>query len=540
MQQIPRIFIQQLQFNLPNSQVLLKDLSMTFAHQKIGLVGRNGTGKSTLLKLMTGEFKPHSGSILLESKIAYVPQTPIINADLTIAEFLNLADKLYAIERIENGSIDENDFAILNDEWDIRERFRQTLCLFGLDYLAPNHLLSHLSGGETTRLWLTKVFSSDANFILLDEPSNHLDSIARAQLYSAIQHWQGGMIVASHDRALLNLMDEIIELSALGIKSYGGNFDAYFQQKNLEKQAAEQMLQARREIVEKSKHLAQTRRERHEQNEAKGRRAKKAQIIAKGRYDKLEFNSAKGRSEQTNRRIRLQAERKIDWVETELKAAKEKIEIVDEIKVHLPKTHVPNGKIVVEIKDLNFLYSNKIIFKNFNLYLAGAERIALTGANGSGKTTLVKLILNELQPHSGEIYLGTDRICYLDQTTQQLNSEISILENFLFLNPEASENEAYMALAKFLFKNKCANKLVKDLSGGEKLRALLACVLMAKNPPQLLILDEPTNHLDLNSIESIESALKNFAGAMIVISHDKKFLENILVQRHVILRSMSS
>jgi ATPase subunit of ABC transporter with duplicated ATPase domains len=144
---------------------------------------------------------------------------------------------------------------------------------------------------------------------------------------------------------------------------------------------------------------------------------------------------------------------------------------------------------------------------------------------------LIKLILSQLKPLYGKIYLGTERINYLDQNASQLNHELSILDNFLQLNVDATENEAYQALAQFLFKNVLALKLVKHLSGGEKLRALLACILKSSHPPQLLILDEPTNHLDLSSMKNIESALKNYQGAMIVISHDQTFLESIAIER---------
>jgi ATPase subunit of ABC transporter with duplicated ATPase domains len=535
MQQTTRILIHHLNYQLPDSQALINDLSLAIAQRKTGLVGRNGIGKSTLIKLITGELCSTSGNIQVDGKLAYVPQNPDAHPNITLAEFLGFAEKLSAFERITHGSIDENDFTILNEEWDIQDRFTQILSIFNLAHLSQNHPLEKLSGGEKTRLWLTKVFSSDANFILLDEPTNHLDIVGREQLYDTIQQWTGGMIVASHDRALLNLMEQMVELSTLGAKIYGGNYDDYAQQKCIEKKAAEQMIQARAEILDKSKELAQTRRERHEQNEAKGNRAKKAQIQAKGSYDKLAMKSAKGRSERTNRRIRIQAERKIDLVESQLFSAKEKLEVVDDIHIDLPKTHVPNGKIILDIHQLNFAFPNSSssIIHLFDLQLIGPERIALIGANGSGKTTLVKLILNELTPQSGRITLGTDRICYLDQQTHQLNPDLSILENFMQLNPDCNENEAYMNLAKFLFKNTFARKIVKNLSGGERLRALLACVLMSKNPPQLMILDEPTNHLDLNSIENIESALKNYQGAMIVISHDAKFLDNIKIGRKI-------
>ncbi len=535
MSQSASIVIQELSFTLPTGHSLLSNVTLAFHTQKVGLIGRNGIGKSVLLKLIAKEFLPTLGFIRTEGSLIYVPQNHIFSADETIANFLGFEKKIAAFRRITEGSLDENDFAVLQDEWDIFEKFQYSLKKFGLEYLCWNQPASYLSGGEKTRLALTKAFLSEANFILLDEPSNHLDSTGRQLLYEAIQAWSGGMIVASHDRALLNLMEQIVELSQLGVTLYGGNYTAYSEQKQIETEAAHNLLQARRELVKNAKQLAQTRRERHEQNEAKGKRAKQAQIRAKGCYDKIEFKSAQGKSENTNRRIRLQADRKISAVEAQLETAREKIEILDSIHVTLPMTHVPNGKIILKMTDLSFTFLSfdQAIIQDFNLLLTGPERIALVGGNGSGKTALVKLILQELMPQSGEIYLGTKRICYVDQAMGQLNPEISILENFLHFNPECSMNEAYLSLAKFMFKNIASHKLIKQLSGGEKLRVLLACMLLSSEPPQLLILDEPTNHLDLQSVENIERILKQFEGAMIVISHDQHFLEKIGIGRRI-------
>ncbi len=534
----PRILIQHINFILPSSKPLFNDLSLTFSHCKTGLVGKNGIGKSSLIKLITGDLYPNSGTIQVEGRLAYVPQQTDGFKGKSIANLLGYEEKLRALQNIKDGSTDSEDYTVLNEEWDLEECLKNQLALFGLQHFAFNTPVEQLSGGEMTRLLLTKTFSSQADILLLDEPTNHLDNVGRQQLYNAIEQYHGALIVISHDRTLLNLLDEIIELNSRGAFIYGGNFDDYAKQKEVEKNAADSMLQARREILDDAKKLVQIRRERHERAQAKGVRAKKAEIKAKGCYDKLGFKSAKGRSERTNRRIRMQGERKLELIENQLQEAKNKIEIVEEINLNIPATHVPNGKMILEIENLNFSYQNSFepIIKNFNLKIMGPERISLIGPNGSGKTTLVKIILKQLenQPLTAEkIYLGTNRISYLDQNASLLNYEQTILNNFLHFNPSANENEAYATLAKFLFKNETVKKKVENLSGGEKLRALLACTLMSNCPPQLLILDEPTNHLDLDSIKSIESALKAYQGAMIVISHDVTFLSNIDVVKKI-------
>lgn len=525
----PQLLIQQMSFHLPSGKALFHELSIAFSQQKTGLVGRNGVGKSTLLKLILGELRPHAGTLQLAGKLAYVPQTMVTAANSTVAQVLGYEEKIQALQRITQGSLDENDLGILQDDWHIEERVQQQLAVFGLEKISHQRCINSLSGGEITRLLLAKAFLSDSDFLLLDEPTNHLDYSARQQLYHAITQWQKGMIVISHDRTLLNLMDEIVELSSLGAASYGGNYDAYEQQKTIEQSARAQELSDAKKLLQKTKHSIQNSHEKHEQKQSYGRELRRS-----GSIDKMGANSKKGRSEKTQSKLLIREERMLQQAQSTLQAAKDKIEIAEVIHVDLPLTYVPSGKIMVEISDLAFSFApeNKII-EDFNLILQGPQRIAIMGENGSGKTTLIKLIMQKLIPQAGEIYLGTNRISYLDQHASLLDPNLSILENFLQLNAEATENFAYQCLAQFLFKNTAAQKLVKELSGGEKLRALLACVLMSTQPPQLLVLDEPTNHLDLQSMISIESALKHYQGAMIVISHDQFFLENIGVRNYL-------
>lgn len=526
----PQILINQMSFNLPTGKTLFDKLALAFSRRKTGLVGKNGVGKSTLIKLILGELCYHSGSIHIEGKLAYVPQSLSISPEITIAKLLGYEEKIHALQRITQGSIDECDFFVLNEDWDIEERIKKQLALFSLGSIPYHRQLKMLSGGEITRLLLVKAFTSDVDFLLLDEPTNHLDYTARKQLYNAIQQWQGGLIVVSHDRALLNLMEEIVELTTLGATCYGGNYDVYADQKVIENTAKKLQLHDAKKLLGKSKHTIQSSREKHEQKQSYGRELRRS-----GSIDKLGANSKKGRSERTQSKLLIKEERLINQAETQLQSAKEKIEINEEIYVDLPATKVPNGKIILDIEHLSFSYpdATNMIIQNFNLTLQGPKRIALVGDNGSGKTTLIQLILKQIQPQAGKIYIGTDHVSYLDQHASLLNPQLSILENFLQLNPDAKENDAYRYLAQFLFRSALALKLVRDLSGGEKLRSLLACVLMSSYPPQLLILDEPTNHLDLDSIKSIESALKNYQGAIIVISHDERFLDNIGIEKIV-------
>lgn len=527
--QIPQILFHHLCYALSQDQILLKDLTFSIGPKKVGLVGRNGVGKSTLLKLIVGMIAPSSGNIQVNGSIAYCPQEPLFAKHQTIAELFGVAQKWRALKRIQEGSIEEQDFTDLNEDWNFASSINQSLAEFGLNNLSLDEPLLKLSGGERTRIFLAKCFNSQADFIILDEPTNNLDASCRQYLYHIIRNWKKGLIVVSHDRALLNEIDEILELTSLGLNHFGGNYDFYHEQKAL-MQAANQ-----RELLDAKKSLAKTKdsiQQSHEKSEQKKSYGRK--LFLSGKVDRLTANSHKGRSEKTQARNATLKENRLKITHEELQTAKSKIEISELIHLNLPKTEVPNGKIILNMEQIDFYYPNQTpLIKDFNFSIQGPERIAICGNNGSGKTTLVKLIMDELQPTKGMIERGTQYISYLDQNVMALNQEMSILDNFLKLNPEATETNARLYLAQFLFKNIAAHKIVCCLSGGEKLRALLACVLMAQNPPQLLILDEPTNHLDLISISAIESALKNYRGALLVISHDAIFLGQLGITRMI-------
>ena len=538
----PRITLNRLQYTAAD-QPIIAELNFNFSAQKYGIVGRNGIGKSTLLKLIAGELTPSAGSIQIEGQIAYFSQETINAVSMSIAAALGAEEKLRALQRIAQGSIDEQDYAIVGDDWRLQERIEQQLSMFALKNIALDRTLSSLSGGEQTRLLLAKAFLAQADFLILDEPTNNLDRSARKALYAAIHQWQRGLIVVSHDRELLNLMAHIVEISQLGVHAYGGNYCDYEEQKRTERAAAEQVLQTAVQLRQQAKILTQERRERHEQAKAKGRLARKTEIAKVGILkSRIEFDSAKGRSDRTQRKIIVQTQRKLSQVNEQVQAAREKLEQNREITIDLPHTRVANGKMILEIKNLNFSYpqQKKLLINNFSLTMQGPQRLAILGDNGSGKTTLIKLILGELTPAHGSLLLGIERINYLDQKIKILNPQLTVLDNFLQINPDINELNARYYLADFLFRNDAALKLAAYLSGGERLRAALACILMSSKPPQLLILDEPTNHLDLQTIATIESALQKYQGALIVISHDMTFLKNIEIKETIVMLGSTS
>lgn len=528
----PQILLHHLNFTVQNDRALLRGLDLALSARKTGLIGRNGMGKSSLLKLIVGELIPDAGHVYVNGSIAYCPQQFPLAPNTTVAQVFGIEEKLKALTAITNGSLDEDNFKLIGDDWSIKERAQQQLDQFNLMHLDLDTKIKHLSGGERTRLYLASTFFADADFTLLDEPTNNLDITAKETLYNRVLTWKKGLLIVSHDRTLLNFMDEIIEITTKEVQTYGGNYDDYAEQKNLQHHARERDLTDAKKALVLSQSSIQASREKREHRQSRGRKA-----FLTGKVDKLSANSKRGRSERTECRLVTQSEMLLKNANQKLKEAKSNIEVIEKISVSLPKTYVPNQKIVLEIENLTFIYPNQnsssALIHQFNLKMAGPERIALVGPNGSGKTTLIKLILNQLPFLQGKITLGVDQVSYLDQQINLLDGNLSLLDNFLKLNPASKNIDAHHALAKFLFRNVTVNKLVTDLSGGEKLRAALACVLMTNSPPKLLILNEPTNYLDLESIASIESALSCYQGAMIIISHDMTFLKNIKISRQV-------
>ncbi len=526
------ICIQHCYYHIANTAVAFNDVNYSFNQGVYGIVGQNGVGKTTFLKLLLGELSPTRGRIDCKGRIAYPPQNHQLIADkATLADALGVAPILQALERIQNGSIDQNDFSLLNDNWDIEQRIATALAQFKLNNVDLNDYFHHLSGGQKTKILLAKCVIFKNDIVIFDEPSNHLDRESREVLYRFIKDTNKTVIAVSHDRTLLNLCQRIIEITPKQLHVYGGNFDFYQTQKAQQQQVLALTIQAQQKLLNKAKQTFQVRKERHQQNQAKGRKEKNKQIQARGSYDKLALKSKQGRSEQTNRRILKQGKLKCDVIEQNLTQASQQLQITKPFSIQLNPVTIASNKQVVCIEELCFGFENQaLLFNRFNLQLIGPERLSIQGANGAGKSTLLQLIKGIRQPHSGRIHLGVQSVAYLSQSVQ-LNPQLTLLEHFLQNHPQAQSFDAYKALAAFQFPDQQAHKKIVDLSGGERIRAKLAISLMGQPTPSLLLLDEPTNHLDLNAIMALEAALKLYQGAIIAISHDDRFLKNLNINR---------
>jgi ATPase subunit of ABC transporter with duplicated ATPase domains len=437
-------------------------------------------------------------------------------------------EKLDALGRLTAGRGSDADLAVLDDDWAVEERVAAELSRLGLSGVGLDRPLASLSGGETTRVVLASLFLRRPDLLLLDEPTNNLDRESRQALRTALAAWPGGLVVVSHDRALLRLMDRMVELTPKGARSYGGNYDLYVAQRDAEAQAAQEQLAAAEKELRRARRDAQAARERQDRRNSRG-----AKERDKGGMPTILLNAMRQKSEGTTARLAATHDDRVAGAQEALAEARERVEQSRELAVCLPPVDLPAGKLVLEMEDVCFRYpgSPRALLDRFALRMVGPERVAIAGPNGSGKTTLLKLIRGELTPDGGTVRLGVNRWRCLDQRADLLAGSLSVLENFRRHALALSESACRMILGRFLFRGDTVHKPAAALSGGERLRAALACVLSAAETPQLLLLDEPTNHLDLPSLANLEQALRGYTGALLVISHDGDFLDAVGIDR---------
>ncbi|GAA2853505.1 ABC-F family ATP-binding cassette domain-containing protein [Streptosporangium fragile] len=513
-----------LSFSWPDDTPVFSDLSCTVGSGRTGLVAPNGAGKSTLLKLIAGEYRPGGGSVSVSGVLGYLPQSLPLTGDLTVAEVLGIAPAIAALDAIESGDTSEEHFTTIGNDWDIEERTRAQLDRLGLGDIAFDRTLRTLSGGQVVSLGLAAQLLRRPDVLLLDEPTNNLDLGARRRLYDVLGDWNGCLLVVSHDRVLLDRMDRIAELDRGEIRFYGGDFTTYEETVRAGREAAERNVRSAEQELKREKREMQQARERAERragNAARNLRNAGLPRIFAG-------NMKRGAQESAGRAGQMHAARVSD-AKARLDEAGRALRDDQKISLELPGTNVPAGRTVFLGEGLQArgLFAEPGI----DLTVRGPERIALTGPNGAGKSTLLRLISGELEPDGGRTRRADGRVAYLSQRLDLLDVERTVAENLAAFAPGMPEAERMNLLARFLFRGARAHLPVGVLSGGERLRATLACVLCAEPAPQLLLLDEPTNNLDLVSVGQLESALGAYEGAFVVVSHDERFLAEIGVDR---------
>ena len=478
---------------------------------KIGFVGINGAGKSTLFKIITGQEKYDGGELYKskELKIGYLDQYACNESDKTVyeeilsvfKEIIDIENELLKIQGdIEIGNGDAEMLSLrqtrLNEEYERLGGFyyksRAKSALMGLGFSEDEFDLSvtELSGGQKTRVSLTKILLSDSNLLLLDEPTNHLDIKAVEWLEEFLMNFKGAVIIVSHDRYFLDkVTNKTFELDSGKLYCQNGNYSFYKKQRDIEK------------LTEERKY----------ENTVK------------------EIERLEGIVEQQRRWNR----------EKNIKTAESKLKVIDRLKEDLKKPDVTlsesvfsfkalsgGGDVALEAKNLSKRYDTKKLFENASLHIKRGEKVFLLGPNGCGKTTLLKILTGALKQDSGEYKIGANtHFGYYDQIQENLNMQNTVIDEIWDEYPKFTETKIRNALASFLFRGEDVFKEIKKLSGGERARVEL-CKLILKEV-NLLIMDEPTNHMDIESKEALEKALQDFGATLLIVSHDRYFINKL-------------
>ncbi|MGD0078203.1 MAG: ribosomal protection-like ABC-F family protein [Sedimentisphaerales bacterium] len=506
------------------AQVIFERLDLKiYPAEKVGLVGPNGCGKTTLLKMILGELPPDAGQIHQRKglRIGYLPQEPVFGGEKTVleelhtsaAEILDLQKRIHDTAHNLSGlSGSELKAAMqqydrLSGEFEImggyryETRIKEIAAGLGLEEKHYALKTTQLSGGQLSRLGLAKVLLADANLLLLDEPTNHLDWDATLWLEKFLRNYGGAALIVSHDRFLLDrLVCKIVEIRDRRTDVYPGNYSTYRQEKEKRDIELGRQYEQRKEFIEKTRDFV-----------VRNINRKGTKGVAQGRQTRLE----------------TLLKNNPDYLE--------KPKHTRELSFKFAEVEDRGKRVdtVVECKNLTKSFGNLTLFENMSFEISRGQRTGIIGPNGMGKTTLLKLALGQIEPTSGTIELKkTLSVGYLDQAGAELNPENTVLEEATLVIPEMLPEQMRRRLGAFLFVKDDAFKKVADLSGGERNRLALCKLVLSE--PEILILDEPTNHLDIPSIEALENALRDFAGTIIVISHDRFFLDRT-VERLIVL-----
>ena len=525
--------LQNITYQHPDKEILFENLNfIANKGEKIAIVGNNGSGKSTLLKLISGLLIPVAGDIRAEGSVYYLPQILEQFDTKSIAAALGVEEKLTALKEILDGTVTEENMAVLNDDWDLEERIRQAMEKWGLSDFTESDLMSRLSGGQKTKVLIAGIEVHQPDVILMDEPTNHLDRKSREQLYEFIKNTNKTLLVVSHDRTLLNLLSKTAELSRKEIVLYGGNYDFYKEQKQIQQNALQNSIKNTENALKKAKATERETLERQQKLDAKGKKKQEKAGVAK-----IMMNTLRNNAENSTAKIRDTHSDKIDNLSQELQQLRRGVPLTDQMKLGFDQTNLHRGKILIKAEQINFAYGDKNIWKYpLDIVVTSGERILISGENGSGKTTLIKLLLGRLQTSEGNVERSDFYSVYIDQDYSMINHSLSVIQQAESFNQlPLPEHEVKTILNRFLFGKETWDKSCSVLSGGERMRLLLACLSIAGKAPDIIILDEPTNNLDIQNIEILTNAIRDYKGTLLVISHDDVFSEEINVETSIAL-----
>jgi ATPase subunit of ABC transporter with duplicated ATPase domains len=525
------LILQNISYTHPNKNLLFDKINLTVNnHEKIALIGNNGSGKSTLLKLIAKELLPLDGQLFVDTEPYFVPQIFGQYNHLTIGQALKVQNKLNALHEILNGKVSDENYTTLDDDWTIEERCNDALKYWQLTNLRLSQKMESLSGGQKTKVFLAGISIHQPDLVLLDEPSNHLDVAGRQLLYTFIQCTQSTLIIVGHDRKLLNLLGKVAELSKRGITIYGGNYDFYTEQKQIENNALNQDLQSKEKALRKAKEKERETLERQQKLDSRGKGKQEKAGVAR-----IMMNTLRNNAENSTSKLKGVHTEKIGGIREELQELRSALPDIDKMKFGFDNSALHKGKILIKADEINYSYNKHLLWKdNLTFQITSGERLVLKGLNGSGKTTLIKIILGKLETQAGKIYRADNKAVYIDQDYSLIDNQLKVYEQAKQFNVSAlQEHEIKIRLNRFLFTKDDWDKFCSALSGGEKMRLILCCLTISNQSPDIIILDEPTNNLDIQNLEILTAAIIEYQGTLIVVSHDETFLEQTKIEQTI-------
>lgn len=525
------LLLQNISYTHLDKELLFSNLNLSVATKdKMALIGNNGAGKSVLLKIMAGKLMPSSGKVITEAAPYYIPQLMGQYNGITIGEALQVQDKIQALQAIMAGDTSEENFTRLNDDWTIEERCIEALNYWQLPGMTLDTPLALLSGGQKTKVFLAGIMIHQPEFVLLDEPSNHLDDAARQLLYNFIQNYTGTLLVVSHDRYLLNLLDSVCELSKKGLTLYGGNYAFYEEQKRIGMQALLNDVQASEKALRKAKEKERETMERQQKLDARGKKKQE-----KAGVPTIMMNTLRNSAEKSTAKSKQVHAEKKEGLQTQLQQLRDELPEADKMKFNFDNAALHRGKELLTATGINYQYGEQWVWPQpLNIQLISGDRVALKGGNGSGKTTLIKLILGQLQAATGKLVQHINGSVYIDQDYSLLYNHLSVYQQAQQFNHTGlQEHEIKIRLNRFLFGKDFWDRPCSALSGGERMRLTLCCLAILNKAPDMIVLDEPTNNLDLQNIDILTQVISDYQGTLLVVSHDQYFLEQLQLNKEI-------
>lgn len=500
---------------LPDGRALFNDLSFSFEPVATGLVGANGVGKSMLGRLLAGTLAPSSGRCHGGGRVFLLPALSG-EPQGRLGDLAGVGNVLDALDRIAEGSTDPADFTLAEGQWDLHNRLLQHWQDSGLPaHLQPGQPARQLSGGQAMQVALSGAWASAADWLILDEPSNHLDARHRAQLQEALAQWRGGLLVISHDRALLQQMTRIVELSASGLQRFSGPYSVYEEEKAAQRTAAQDRLDHARH-----QHRLQQRQSRDLQERAQQRQARGDRRARDANQAPILLGLQKQRAQASAGRHAQLQEQRLDDSASRLRDAAAAVEQRSGLVAFAPEAQ-RSAQRVLKVERLVLPHGCAI---PLDLLLQRGQRLALVGDNGSGKSSLLRVLAGQLTPRSGDVDVAV-KAALLDQQLSSLADTDTALSALQSANDRLGSAELRTRLALLGLDAQRLQRPVATLSAGERLKAALACVLYADPVPGLLLLDEPGNALDLDALQVLEGLLDQYRGSLIMASHDERLLQ---------------